>query len=509
MDALEQLNLAAAITDIYSEVETALICHIARQLAANPDTLINSSSEWRLQMLARMGRLNKDTAKIISSKVGKVPDKVESVINTAIAKVLKENNLEITDKLSENIHNALKNYDRQAVIDKYNQVNTVMQYKAKQIYKKSVNSVADRFERMMQERLPNSQEYLDILNKQAMAVTLGETSRTQAVRETIREMSAKGIPAFVDKSGREWSPEAYVNMDIRNTVKNTAIAAEFASMDELGQDIVLFSSHSGARPKCAPHQGKLYSRSGKSGTIKDARGKEYTYTPLSDTSFGEPDGIIGINCGHRMRGVSSGTFINREEQYSEDECSEEYKKVCKQRQMERKIRADKRTKEALEAAGDTEGAKELKKKIATENKQLRAYCEQEELTYRQDRTQIYGYTDTSRKKKAVDFVETVDKSGKSDIIFTKKQLGKKFGKHCSDWGLNPQSSDDRDKMKAITCDIKEHCEEVRIGAFNGQNEECLFYIKGDDVVITKQNNEFVTILKGGRKDGWVENARKS
>ena len=83
---------------------------------------------------------------------------------------------------------------------------------------------------------------------------------------------------------------------------------------------------------------------------------------------------------------------------------------------QRKIRADKRTQEALEAAGETEYAKTVKKRIAAENKALRAYCEQEGLTYRQDRTQIYGYSDTSRKKKAVDFVETVDKSGQGGII---------------------------------------------------------------------------------------------
>ncbi len=416
MNALEQLNLAAPIADIYSEVEALLINHIARQLTANPETLINATSEWRLQMLARMGRLNSDTAKIISQKVKKVPDKVESVINSAISSVLKENSLEITDRLSENVRKALENYDRQAVKDKYNQVNTVMQYKAKQAYKNSVNAVADHFERMQQKALANSQEYLDVLNKQAMAVTLGETTRTQALRETIEEMSEKGIPAFVDAAGREWSPEAYVNMDIRNTVKNAALAAEFASLDELGQDIILVSSHAGARKKCAPYQGKFFSRSGKSGTIKDARGKEYTYTPLSDTSFGEPDGLFGINCGHRMRGVSSGMFIYREKQYSEKENSEEYEKVCKQRQMERRIRTHKRQKQALIEAGDTEGAKNIQKKITAENKALHAYCEQEGLTYRQDRTQIYGYTDTSRKKKAGDFVESVDKSGKGDII---------------------------------------------------------------------------------------------
>ncbi len=420
MDALEQLNLAAPIAEIYSEVEVALINHIARQLTANPDTMINATSEWRILMLARMGRLNKDTARIISSKVKKVPDKVQNVVNNAIDNILTEYGLEMTDKLSDNIFKALENYDRQAVKDKYNQVNTVMQYKAKQIYRNSVNAAADRFDRMMQEKLENSQEYLDVLNKQALAVTLGETSRTQALRETITEMSEKGIPAFVDASGREWSPEAYVNMDIRNTAKNAALAAEFASLDELGQDIILVSAHAGARPRCYPFQGKFYSRSGKSGTIKDARGREYKFEPFDKTSFGEAAGLFGINCGHRMRGVSDGTFINREEHYSEKENSEEYEKVCKQRQMERRICADKRTQEALEAAGDTEGAKAVKKRIAAENKALRAYCDKEGLTYRQDRTQVYGYSDSNRKKNPVNFAETVDKLGQSGIINTNK-----------------------------------------------------------------------------------------
>ncbi|MGN0578985.1 MAG: phage minor capsid protein [Ruminiclostridium sp.] len=213
-----------------------------------------------------------------------------------------------------------------------------------------------------------------------------------------------------------WSPEAYVNMDIRNTVKNAALAAEFASLDELGQDVILVSSHAGARKKCYPYQGKFFSRSGKTGTIKDGNGKEYPYSPLSDTSFGEPDGLFGINCGHRMRGVSDGLFIYREKQYDEKENSEEYEKVCKQRQMERKIRKDRRTRDALEAAGDTEGAKELRRKIAEENKQLKEYCDREGLNYRQDRTRTYGYSDESRKKKPVDLVESVDKSGESGII---------------------------------------------------------------------------------------------
>lgn len=391
MDALEQLNLAAPIVSTYSEIEETILCHIAEQLAANPDTLINATSEWRIKMLAEMGRVNKDTARIIASKVGKIPAEVQKVVQSSIDRVLSEYGLDMNGKIEESMAAALKNYDLQAVKDKYNQVNTVMQYKAKQAYVKGINSVADKLLRKKQKALENSQEYLDILNKNAMATVLGEKSRTEAIRETIAEMSKKGIPAFVDKTGREWSPEAYVDMDIRNTAKNAALAAEFASLDELGQDIILVSSHSGARPLCAPYQGKLYSLCGKSGTITDAKGKTYTYTPLSETSFGEAAGLFGINCGHRMRGVSDGAFISREKEFDGEETSEEYKRVQRQRAMEREVRKKKTEANMYEAAGDKDAARDLRRLAIDEDRKLRDYCRKEGLSYRRDRTEVYGY----------------------------------------------------------------------------------------------------------------------
>lgn len=391
MNALEQLNLAAPIVSTYTEIEETILCHIAEQLAANPDTLINATSEWQIKMLAEMGKVNKDTARIIASKVGKVPGEVQKVVQSSIDKVLSEYGLEMNGKIEESMAAALKNYDLQAVKDKYNQVNTVMQYKAKQAYVNGINSVADKLLKKKQKALENSQEYLDILNKNAMATVLGEKSRTEAIRETIAEMSKKGIPAFVDKTGREWSPEAYVDMDIRNTAKNAALAAEFASLDELGQDIILVSSHSGSRPLCAPYQGKFYSISEKSGTITDAKGKSYTYTPLSETSFGEAAGLFGINCGHRMRGVSDGTFINREKEFDGEETSEEYKKVQRQRELERTVRKKKTEANMYEAAGDKDAARDLRRLAKDEDRKLREYCQKEGLSYRRDRTEVYGY----------------------------------------------------------------------------------------------------------------------
>jgi len=176
------------------------------------------------------------------------------------------------------------------------------------------------------------------------------------------------------------------------------------------------SSHAAARPLCAPYQGKFYSLSGKAGTITDAYGKEYTYEPLSSTSYGEPAGLFGINCGHTFRGVEDGLFVNNEEIYDEKENSEEYEKVQKQRALERDIRKNKMKRDALKAAGDDEGAREYDLKVRQGNKRMNEYCAENGLAVRKDRTQVYGYSDPGRKKKREDFVETLDKSEKNSII---------------------------------------------------------------------------------------------
>ena len=97
----------------------------------------------------------------------------------------------------------------------------------------------------------------------------------------------------------------------------------------------------------------------------------------------------------------------------------------------------------------------------------------------------------------------------SGIIKTNKQFGKKVGKHALDWELDAANSDDRKKLENIIDDIYLHHDvPVKIGKWRGQTEDVLFYIKGEDVVITKQNGEFVTILKGGKSNGRVKDARE-
>lgn len=102
------------------------------------------------------------------------------------------------------------------------------------------------------------------------------------------------------------------------------------------------------------------------------------------------------------------------------------------------------------------------------------------------------------------------KKVKIDLQFfasKEKQFGKKVGKHAIDFGLDPSKAEDREKFQNIIDDIMTSAENIRIGSWRGQSEEVLFHIHGEDVVITDQKNEFITILKGGVNNARVKKAR--
>ena len=421
MTALEALNLAAPIADAYMSVEERLLVRIARQLSLNDDHQLNEVSKWQLKQLAKHGMLRQDAHKIIAAGTKGIPGNAADTVRQAIDDTLAEDGIQgmwHDKRFAESAANSVKHYRNQAK-DVYNQVNTVMKYKAESTFVRAVNSVAEKWQvlrntelagtsqgsilrktaeqRREQAEIADKQGVLDILNSNTASVVSGAESRTKAVRTTIHEMAQKGIPAFVDKSGREWSPEAYVNMDIRATVKNTALEAQFSTMDSLGQDVFEVSSHPGSRPKCRPWQGKLISRSGKTTEITDINGRKHKVIPLSQTSFGEPDGLFGINCGHRPRGVSDGLFRKSSVEYDDTEDKELYNKVCRQRELERRVRKSKTEADMLEAAGDTEGAKEVRRKMAEQNKALKSYCDSNGLKYRSDRVRTYGSVNNGGK----------------------------------------------------------------------------------------------------------------
>lgn len=416
MTTLEQMNLSQPLTDVYTAMETDLMMAIARQLAEGGE--INATSEWRLKKLAEAGALSKETVRIIASYTGIQSDLITEAIEGAAMGVADklEPALQACAKdgyitavsgtpISTSVGNVVTNFRKQAKND-LNLVNTVMQYKSNSAYKNLVNQIYDDTKR---------EELLGVLGKHTLEVASGGASRQEAVRNCIKEFSQKGIPAFVDKRGREWSPEAYINMDIRTTVHNTANAAQDACCEKYGIDLIQISSHMGARPKCALDQGKLFSRSDRSGVAHDGDGNPITFYPWSSSSYGEPDGILGINCHHHKYPFVDGVNFQRYFPYDKDENEERYKEFQKQRAMERRVRETSRQADMLEAAGDTEGAKAVRKKLREQRKDYREYSNEHGLAVHNDRLTVVKVKNGDMSYKNI-YSSGLTESGGSGII---------------------------------------------------------------------------------------------
>ena len=142
----------------------------------------------------------------------------------------------------------------------------------------------------------------------------------------------------------------------------------------------------------------------------------------------------------------------------------------------------------------------------------RAALDEDEYIKLKERAKFFELDKTDEleafKKKYLKAAETIEKQGKSGIIKTDKQFGKKIGKHAMDYGLDPGKENDREQMRTIIDAICSSADEIGHGDWRGQPEPVKFYIKGDDVVVTTEDDVFITILKGGTTNARVKNARR-
>ena len=396
-------ELSAPLVRVLLDMEDDILREIAAQLSRDGD--ISDTSKWRIRQLARAGRFDKRAAAIIAgySEVegGQAMDAVLTAAETEIGyldnAVQAANAAGLSEYFSDipaetSAMNAAKAFQRQAASD-LNLVNTVMGYKAGSAYVNAVNAI-------YRDTAEGRQGALDIMGKGAAKAVSGQMSLQEATRKTIRELAQKGIPAFVDKRGREWSPEAYVMMDMRSTLGNTARAAQNARCDEYNIQLIEVSSHMGARPLCATYQGRIFSRDGSKGVTVDGAGGKIYYTPLSETSYGQPAGLFGINCGHVQYPFVPGINFQRYFPYPKEENDRRYMQFQQQRAMERGIRAAKRECMMLQEVGDTEGLQKASLRLRNQKEKYSAYCKETGLKQHNDRTQVYGY-DRSKSSKTV------------------------------------------------------------------------------------------------------------
>jgi hypothetical protein len=225
-----------------------------------------------------------------------------------------------------------------------------------------------------------------ILNVGAGEVVTGVSSWNQAMHDAVRKMVDNGLTGFVDHGGHKWSPEAYVAMDIRTTMFNTARAAVWERNEQYGNDLYQVSSHAGARPLCYPWQGKVISRADMAREVTDLYGEKVHVYAQSETTYGEAAGLFGVNCKHYPMAFIPGFSTLKGEPQDPEENAEAYALSQQQRALERKLRYEKRDLAVMKAQGANEDAiRAQRERVSRASANIDDFCDENGLPRRRNR----------------------------------------------------------------------------------------------------------------------------
>lgn len=337
--------------EVYAAITDRILINLARHFQfISEGAPISETFNFQLKKLAEMGQVTRETEKIILDSL----QGGDQALRTLLEETIRESLKNVTPALRKAAEKGLLtgamevapnqmqtffSFYRQAA-DKLNLVNTTMLESTIDLYRETVSDVVARFQRLQ-----------GIMDTTAGMVISGVQTLNQAVKEAVQKMVEVGITGFIDRGGHHWSPEAYVTMDTRTTMANTARESIFEQNRNFNNDLFSVSWHSGARPLCFPWQGKVIAKTGPHGKTTDLNGKTIEVYALSETTYGEPAGLFGINCGHFPIPFIPGYSLARQPEQDEAQNAKEYAESQRQRALERKLRYEKRDLQVLKAQG--------------------------------------------------------------------------------------------------------------------------------------------------------------
>ena len=378
-------NVSEPIIDIYAQIETDLLNNIAKQIGEGSDLLVaielGESTEliveWQTSRLAQLGGLTEENAKIIARLTGKTEDEVIAIFQQVIK--FQTGGSEAAFQTALNAGASLN-----AAVPLLESITV------QNIIQTAVSGTNTSFSRTNGILLDQAGvAYRRAINEISAKVLAGTVSPSKVLSQTITKLAQNGITGFVRRDGGRISGEAYSALLMRANTKNTVTAVQDQRAIEYGNDYIEINAYSGARPLCTIDQGKIYSRSGDTTPIEDLEGNKIEVEDWGSSSFGEPAGILGINCGHQRFDFIPDFSTPQEVKIDQKENDQAYKEKQFQRKLERDIRKNKREKSMLEAAkAPKEAIQTAQSKVSQSQATMRAFIEETDRTRRSDREQI-------------------------------------------------------------------------------------------------------------------------
>lgn len=362
-------------SELHSEIVNRIIKRIAIRLGRGDDYILTALDKWQLETLQDAGYLLNDLQEVIAQKSKLQKQEIKSAFEEAGVENINYDN---------KVYEAAGLSPAPLLASPYLIRLLQRGYEATQgewsNYTRTTANAAQRL-------------FIRECDKAYNLVASGAMSYTQAVKEAVETIANEGVTVTYP-SGHTDTIETATLRAVRTGISQSCANITDARMDEMGWDIILVSSHPGARVTDAEDftnhswwQGKFYSKSGES----------EIYPPFEVCGMGHVQGIHGANCRH-FHGPGDGIH-NPFEQYDSEENKKAYELQQRQRLLERRIRNTKRAvmaeKTFVDAVTNPETKAvmeaEYQKKAALlqkQNAEYNAFCEANGLKPLQDRLKI-------------------------------------------------------------------------------------------------------------------------
>lgn len=367
------LHVSEGAEEIAARLHTDIVKQIARRVLARQqrgaDYILTAADKWRIQSLLDAGYMQDDIAEDIA--------KATRLEKAEVAEAFRDAGVTAT-KYDDEVYEAMG----------IPTGGTQSPYFTR-LMQRNYEATMGTWENYARTTADASQQtFISTMDDIYTKVATGSQSYTEAFTEAINKLAETGVVVFYP-SGHKDTIETATLRCVRTGISQASAQIQLARMDEFGVDLVVVSSHMGARPSHQVWQGKVYSRSGSSKKYPDF---------VSSTGYGTGDGLCGWNCRHNFSPYYEG-MKNPFDHYTKKENNELYEKTQKQRSMERAIRKTKREAEVLKDAADhaengetasglSESAQKARKKLKRQMEAYSQYCRENDLRPLPERLKI-------------------------------------------------------------------------------------------------------------------------
>ena len=230
--------------------------------------------------------------------------------------------------------------------------------------------------------------------------------------------------------------------------------------------ILIFNSSCISMP-LYPWQGQVISTRNRSGYTHDLYNNRVPIIPVRQTSYGEPDGLWGINCHHSPPDpIIPGISTQRTPPPAQAQNDALYKQSQVQRRFGQKVWEAKRETLCADATGDKDAFAKAAQKVNQKQADLKQYVASTGGTLLHcDRTQVFGYNRSVSGKAAAANKATVKKYPTAHAPATTSSALRFTDRHKTDALFRPETEALCPKLSKVEkCSAYEYT--VGSGKFN-------------------------------------------